>query len=492
MRYLVTPLLLSILISCGSQDSAPEKHTDESAGDTLISESDTLVTLTGVSDGIDADFYVYSEEEEFVIPDQASELHIVPSVAEDSTQTDPYMMVALSNNFSYYSDVVKTFTGKVKVYYDGFKKHLAAEFDQINGITTGTARFYDPKGKLLVERVYEDGNCVESIADLYSIDWTFNPDLAQLTINNLDEHSQKNQDGGLVVKLGESMIPDQGYNENGLYWIIQKSVFDEVFTLNGEPFTGELLGYYAPSSASKMDPYFDLEFKDGFLHGHIKIYNDWGELDLEEIFENGELVETVYKADYSEADGVAKPIIYLYPEEDRAVQVALNFNGQLTHCYPAYPAGGWKVWATSNGTLYDTDKKEYYALFWEGQNNQEFTFSEGFVIAGNETAEFLESSLDILGLNRREANEFILYWLPQMEDNPYNLIHFSSAEYEEMAQLKITPAPETIIRVMMVWSPLTEPIDIPLQNLRALHKERQGFTAVEWGGKRQKYEPESN
>jgi len=69
-----------------------------------------------------------------------------------------------------------------------------------------------------------------------------------------------------------------------------------------------------------------------------------------------------------------------------------------------------------------------------------------------------------------------------MENNTYNLIHFSSRQYEEMAKLNISPKPETIIRVMMVFQPLEIPIDIPQQNLFDLRKERKGFTVVEWGG----------
>ncbi|MBD3638345.1 MAG: hypothetical protein HUJ25_13420 [Crocinitomicaceae bacterium] len=195
----------------------------------------------------------------------------------------------------------------------------------------------------------------------------------------------------------------------------------------------------------------------------------------------GELDTTVFVMDPEAMDGVAKPIIYLYPEKDQIVEVNLNFKGKLTHTYPKYK-DGWKVLAKPDGTLIDGEGKEYYALYWEGNNQKEFTVNEGFVVPGNQTAEFLEESLAILGLNRREANEFIVFWLPHLEDNPYNLIHFSSDEYEAMAQMKIQPQPETIIRVMMVYQPLSEPIEIPVQDLNKLKKERKGFTVVEWGG----------
>lgn len=179
---------------------------------------------------------------------------------------------------------------------------------------------------------------------------------------------------------------------------------------------------------------------------------------------------------------IEKPVIYIYPTQQQHVNVKLNYAGNLTHTYPKYPEKGWNVLAEPNGTLWDENGMEYYALFWEGTPHKPLTANNGFVIAGKETAKFLEEKLAYLGLNRREANEFIMYWLPRMENNAYNLIHFSGEDYESLAELKITPQPETIIRVMMLTRPLTNKIDVPLQDLTPLHKNRKGFTVVEWGG----------
>ncbi len=176
-----------------------------------------------------------------------------------------------------------------------------------------------------------------------------------------------------------------------------------------------------------------------------------------------------------------KPIIYLYPEKTQEITVQLDYDGEFTHTYPKYN-NGWKVTAKPDGTLFDTKNQEYYALFWEGTPNKDYTIDEGFVVPGEQTIDFLENTLSKLGLNRKEANEFIIYWLPKMENNPYNLIHFSTTQYEEMARLNITPTPETLIRVMMVFKPLDNPIKIKKQNLNSMGKKRKGFTVVEWGG----------
>ena len=101
-------------------------------------------------------------------------------------------------------------------------------------------------------------------------------------------------------------------------------------------------------------------------------------------------------------------------------------------------------------------------------------------LPGTDTAAFLEDALAQLGLTRREANEFIVYWLPQMQENPYNLIAFQSDRYTQAAKLTIDPPPDTLLRVFMAWKPLDKFMEIPAQSLTA--PERTGFTAVEWGG----------
>ena len=101
-----------------------------------------------------------------------------------------------------------------------------------------------------------------------------------------------------------------------------------------------------------------------------------------------------------------KPVIYLYPEQEQEVSVRLDYDGKLTCTYPAYD-DGWNVTAAQDGTITDESGQEYNYLYWEGDSNQEYDFSEGFCVAGENTAEFLEDALVRLGLTRREANEFI-------------------------------------------------------------------------------------
>ncbi len=177
--------------------------------------------------------------------------------------------------------------------------------------------------------------------------------------------------------------------------------------------------------------------------------------------------------------GDAKPVIYLYPEEETEVTVRLDYDGTLTCTYPAYE-DGWTVTAAPDGTLRDEAGQTYSYLYWEGVARTEYDFSRGFCVPGAETAAFLEDALARLGLTRREANEFIVYWLPRMEANPYNLIAFQAEDYTNHARLTVTPEPDSLLRVFMAWKPLEAPADLPAQELPAF--KRTGFTVVEWGG----------
>lgn len=174
-----------------------------------------------------------------------------------------------------------------------------------------------------------------------------------------------------------------------------------------------------------------------------------------------------------------KPVIYLYPEEETDISVNLILDGRLTCTYPAYN-DGWTVTASPDGTLTDAKGRTYNYLYWEGETYAQYDLSKGFCVKGEDTAVFLEDALEKLGLTRREANEFIVYWLPQMQDNPYNIISFQTGIYTNAAKLAVNPAPDTLIRVFMAWQASDTPVVLENQELSA--PDRTGFTVVEWGG----------
>ncbi|MEG2851747.1 MAG: hypothetical protein RR879_02705, partial [Hydrogenoanaerobacterium sp.] len=78
--------------------------------------------------------------------------------------------------------------------------------------------------------------------------------------------------------------------------------------------------------------------------------------------------------------------------------------------------------------------------------------------------------------------DFISYWVPRLKDAPYNLITFAGEQYEQLAPLTVTPAPDSILRVHMVYKPINVPANLIEQKLKPF--TRKGFTVVEWGGTR--------
>ena len=99
---------------------------------------------------------------------------------------------------------------------------------------------------------------------------------------------------------------------------------------------------------------------------------------------------------------------------------------------------------------------------------------------GSDTREFLQTTLAKLGLIPREYNEFIVYWLPKMEHNPYNFVQFVGKEYQSAAPLTIEPKPDSVLRVFMAFKPLDSYKQVAPQTIQPF--ERKGFTVVEWGG----------
>lgn len=180
----------------------------------------------------------------------------------------------------------------------------------------------------------------------------------------------------------------------------------------------------------------------------------------------------------------AKPVIYLYPTQATDVTVKLKYKGQLAYTYPQYDhiIEGWRVIARPDGTLTNlADNREYSYLFWEGKEyDLKIDESRGFVVKGSETREFLQTKLAELGLIPREYNEFIVFWLPKMEHNPYNFIQFVGEEYTSSAPLTISPKPDSMLRVFMAYKPLDSFRHVTPQVIQPF--VRKGFTVVEWGG----------
>lgn len=180
-----------------------------------------------------------------------------------------------------------------------------------------------------------------------------------------------------------------------------------------------------------------------------------------------------------------KPVIYLYSDEDnKTVKVSLDTKGEVYCEYPKRENGVWEVSANKDGVIKGDLGAEYNYLYWEGKSDTDYDFRTGFCVKGEDSANFLECSLAKLGLSREEENEFIVYWLPKLEANKYNLISFQTERYTDAYKLNVEPVPDNMLRVFMAFKGLDEPVDIVQQDLESIRGNfvREGFYVVEWGG----------
>jgi hypothetical protein len=181
---------------------------------------------------------------------------------------------------------------------------------------------------------------------------------------------------------------------------------------------------------------------------------------------------------------IKKPVIYLYPTLKTDITISLDFKGELLTTFPKYDKN-WTVTAYPDGRIFDKKTNRFYnSLFWDGNKNfpnEHYQYKTGFIVAKNNLTDFLIEKLEYIGLNNIETNEFIQFWLPLLEKNETNFIHFYiNSDYDIISKNNVIPKPDTSIRIFMEFYSLDKTINISEQILPKT--ERKGFTLVEWGG----------
>ena len=184
----------------------------------------------------------------------------------------------------------------------------------------------------------------------------------------------------------------------------------------------------------------------------------------------------------------AKPVIYLYPEKKQTVKVSVAPQGGVTESIPEM-GKSWKVTASPDGTIVDQKTKETYPyLYWESKDTDtEIDTSEGFVVKASELTQFFTEKLTVLGLNQKEIDDFLEYWIPELtkKNKPYVFITFyDQSRIDAEAPLTVSPKPDSVIRVYFDHKLLDSPIQTKEQVLKPA--SRSGFAVVEWGGRRYK------
>lgn len=180
-----------------------------------------------------------------------------------------------------------------------------------------------------------------------------------------------------------------------------------------------------------------------------------------------------------------KPVIYVYAQDETNMKISLDLHGYpLLFAYPEYTSE-WNFVAKPGGEI-EMDGKLFNYIFWEGGNcNNVFknvNKKEGYCVSQDNLLVFMESSLDKMGFNSKEKQDFITFWYPQMKDNPFNYIHFMfNDECNVFANLACNPQPANVYRMSMLWTN----VDAAMYNIQAQVFpviNRNGLTLIEWGG----------
>jgi hypothetical protein len=172
---------------------------------------------------------------------------------------------------------------------------------------------------------------------------------------------------------------------------------------------------------------------------------------------------------------VFAPNLYLYPEAEREVTVAVSFpaGGIMTESEPPY-GGGWQVRVTPEGVI----NGRYDYLFYEALVSVPMEYKSGWLLNGDDLEGELRTLLERLGFVGREIDDFVDYWVPLLDGSPYYAVYPQKAE--SMITLDIAPAPGSVLRALFFIRPLQRRLSIPAPPMPDPFV-RDGFTAVEWG-----------
>ncbi len=245
--------------------------------------------------------------------------------------------------------------------------------------------------------------------------------------------------------------------------------FERGQTMFEAPFLKEQLEKEGVTSLENVEDYFKINpfiiYKDAFERWH-----------------------TVTRIIFQSPAECGKPVIYLYPEQEMDVNVQVEPTKGFTKVDPVYPDGGWNVKAYPDGKLFNhDDQKEYPYLFWEGLSDVFYGQPrKGFVSSREDLSSTFDKTLAAQNLQGREIVDFKEFWVPKMleDDAPYFFITYTTEEFiNAAAPLWVTPQPDTMIRIMMDYEPMSSPDERGVvAPIEFDPKERKGFTVIEWGG----------
>jgi hypothetical protein len=156
------------------------------------------------------------------------------------------------------------------------------------------------------------------------------------------------------------------------------------------------------------------------------------------------------------------------------VDVGLTFpgGGAVVDSIPPY-GSGWHVEVDPDGTIDDA----YGYLYYEANVPPVLDTSAGWLLDGADLEGELRALLAEVGFAGAEIDDFVDYWVPELEGAPFYAVY--PQDPEPMVGLDITPAPDSVLRFLALVRPVPYPMSLTAPVIEPF--ERVGFTAVEWG-----------
>ena len=175
-----------------------------------------------------------------------------------------------------------------------------------------------------------------------------------------------------------------------------------------------------------------------------------------------------------------KPNIYLYPEKEMELTLIFGNAERVTTSTPGYGAG-WTVTARPDGTIIDSDEKEYGYLFYECLTDKSiFDTESGFVVRADARDEDFRNILEKYGFNEQEIKDFTDYWTEYLDDGTDYVMYPADTDAVDAAMPLETSVP--IDSRYRIWFGFSRQIPDDVSEPGISPIVRNGFTMVEWGG----------
>ncbi len=188
-----------------------------------------------------------------------------------------------------------------------------------------------------------------------------------------------------------------------------------------------------------------------------------------------------------------KPALYLYPPYKADLNVRVLPNGKITTSIPEHGTFGWNVTAYPSGEI-ESSGKPYPYLYYETELLGVVPPEKGWIVDRKNLGEFFVNILPQVGLNDKEREDFISYWVPKLNDylstydgEIYPRLFVGLLPLDQLNQLErieFSAKPDEFLRVRFYFEKIEglNHIGVSPPDLSDYQIERTGFTAVDWGG----------